>query len=176
MFGPNILRSFYRQDENHPAVKVSQPDRKYVAVVLEPWPKPFQNLRSTRETELAEIYPLHVVCAWLGNSQPVAAKHYLQVTDDHFQQAAKGLAGALHNPVQYPAARGRTDSQRGVAGEEKQVICSSMRKGATPREDGECELMGAGGFEPPKANANGFTARPLWPLGYTPVSPYLART
>jgi integrase len=36
---------------------------------LEPWPKLFQNLRSTRETELAEKYPLHVVCAWIGNSQ-----------------------------------------------------------------------------------------------------------
>ena len=60
---------------------------------LTPWPKLFQNLRSTRETELAEDYPLHVVVAWIGNSQPVAAKHYLQVTDDHFAQA-------VQNPVQ----------------------------------------------------------------------------
>jgi len=28
--------------------------------------------------------------------------------------------------------------------------------------------MGAAGFEPAKAIANGFTVRPLWPLGYTP--------
>ena len=28
--------------------------------------------------------------------------------------------------------------------------------------------MGAVGFEPTKALANGFTARPLWPLGHTP--------
>jgi len=55
---------------------------------LKPWPKLFQNLRSTRETELAETYPLHVVCAWIGNSQAVAAKHYLQVTDEHFERAA----------------------------------------------------------------------------------------
>jgi hypothetical protein len=60
---------------------------------LKPWPKPFQNLRSTRETELAERWPLHVVCAWMGNSQPVAAKHYLQVTDEHFEQAALLPAG-----------------------------------------------------------------------------------
>ena len=59
---------------------------------IKPWPKIFQNLRSTRETELAETYPIHVVCAWLGNSQPVAAKHYLQVTDDHFAHAAGGGA------------------------------------------------------------------------------------
>ena len=27
------------------------------------WPKPFQNLRSTRETELLDSWPSHVVCA-----------------------------------------------------------------------------------------------------------------
>ena len=54
---------------------------------LTPWPKLFQNLRSTRETELAETFPLHVVTAWMGNSQLVATKHYLQVTDEHFAKA-----------------------------------------------------------------------------------------
>ncbi len=29
---------------------------------LEPWPKIWQNLRSTRQTELEEIYPTHVAC------------------------------------------------------------------------------------------------------------------
>ena len=56
---------------------------------LTSWPKLFQNLRATRETELAETYPLHVVTAWLGNSQLVAAKHYLQVTDQHFAKATQ---------------------------------------------------------------------------------------
>ncbi len=31
---------------------------------------------------------MHVVCRWIGNSQPVAAKHYLQLTDAHFAQAS----------------------------------------------------------------------------------------
>jgi hypothetical protein len=44
---------------------------------LTAWPKLFQNLGSTRETELAESFPIHVVTAWMGNSQLVAAKHYL---------------------------------------------------------------------------------------------------
>ena len=56
---------------------------------LTPWPKPFQNLRSTRETELMEHYPAHVVCAWIGNSEAVARKHYLQVTDAHFERASQ---------------------------------------------------------------------------------------
>ena len=51
------------------------------------WPKPWHNLRSTRQTELAEKYPIHVVCAWLGNSRAVAQEHYLQITDAHFAQA-----------------------------------------------------------------------------------------
>ena len=60
---------------------------------LTPWPKTFQNLRSTRQTELAESFPAHVVCAWLGNSQDVARAHYLQVTDEHFDRgAAKVIA------------------------------------------------------------------------------------
>jgi hypothetical protein len=32
--------------------------------------------------------PAQVVSAWIGNSIPVAIKHYLQVTDDHFDRAA----------------------------------------------------------------------------------------
>jgi integrase len=64
---------------------------------LKLWPKLFQNLRSTRETELAEEYPMHVVCDWIGNSQAVAAKHYLQTTDEHFAKAAQNAA---HNTTQ----------------------------------------------------------------------------
>ena len=56
---------------------------------LEPWPKPFHNLRASRETELAQSFPLHVVCAWIGNTERIAAKHYLQVTEDYFTLAAK---------------------------------------------------------------------------------------
>ncbi len=71
---------------------------------LTAWPKLFQNLRSTRETELTETFPLHVVTAWLGNSQLIAAKHYLQVTDDHFQKAT-------HNQTHSAAEMSETDGK-----------------------------------------------------------------
>jgi integrase len=54
---------------------------------LKPWPKLFHNLRASCQTELEDSFPSHVVCAWLGNSEAVARKHYLQVTDDHFEKA-----------------------------------------------------------------------------------------
>ena len=70
---------------------------------IEPWIKPFQNLRSTRETELVEQFPVHVVCYWLGNSVDVAKAHYLQVTDGHFQRA---LARVAHQPAHARCCQG----------------------------------------------------------------------
>jgi len=55
---------------------------------VQSWERLFHNLRASRETELTEDYPLHVVCDWIGNSATIAAKHYLQVTDSHFAKAA----------------------------------------------------------------------------------------
>ena len=50
---------------------------------ITPWPDLMVNLRKTRQIELTDIHPQHVVCAWLGNSEDVAKKHYLKVTDGH---------------------------------------------------------------------------------------------
>jgi hypothetical protein len=72
-------------------------------VGLEPWPRLFQNLRASRETELAADLPLHVACQWIGNSQPVAMRHYLQVTDADFQKAARALPEAARRAAQTPA-------------------------------------------------------------------------
>jgi integrase len=76
------------------------------------WVKPFHNLRASRETELAASFPLHVVCAWIGNSAVIAQKHYLQVTDWDYQKAAGSAAKsgavdreALQNPVQSALGR-----------------------------------------------------------------------
>lgn len=76
---------------------------------VKPWPKLFNNLRASRETELEETYPSHVVCAWLGNSPDVARKHYLQVRDSDFERAAADPAAekAAQNPAQHTAADAR---------------------------------------------------------------------
>ena len=67
---------------------------KYAARLagVEKWSRTFHSLRSTRQTELQQIYPAYVVCAWLGNSESIARKHYLQVTDEHFEKAAQKAA------------------------------------------------------------------------------------
>ena len=100
------------------------------------WPKLFQNLRSSRQTELEETYPSHVVCAWMGNSQAVAQKHYLQVTEDHFDQASQKAA---RNPARTLAEHG------GIGGSEE------GQKREKPRENRGLTLLQVGpeGLEPP---------------------------
>lgn len=63
------------------------------AAGLEPWPKLFNNLRASCRTELEERFPSHVIDSWLGHSTAVAKKHYLQITDDHWDRAAEMPAG-----------------------------------------------------------------------------------
>ncbi len=105
------------------------------------WPKLYQNLRSSRQTELEERFPSHVVCAWLGNSEKVARKHYLQVTDNHFEQALQNpMHGALQNAVQQPAAIERNGAHEGDGESESLASCGVMRSVApdcdSPQEVG----------------------------------------
>lgn len=83
---------------------------------VKPWPKLFHNLRASRETELAAEYPIHVVCAWIGNSAAIAAKHYLTVREEDYTRAIQGGAkcGALRaqKAAQRAAAGKGSDSHR----------------------------------------------------------------
>ena len=56
---------------------------------LEPWGKPFQNMRASRSTELEDQFPTHVAAKWLGHSPKVARKHYHMVHDEHFERAIR---------------------------------------------------------------------------------------
>jgi integrase len=87
--GTEYVITRYRNDNANLRTQLQRIIRK---AGLKPWPKLFQNLRSTRETELAESHPMHVVCSWIGNSQAVAAKHYLQVRDEDFDRASESGA------------------------------------------------------------------------------------
>src|SRR5262249_18716284 len=87
---------------------------------LVPWPKLFHNLRASRQTELAERYPIHVVCAWLGNSTAIANEHYLQVTEAHYEQAAQ-------IPAQSAAERACQGGTAFPAGNEKAHDCKGLQ-------------------------------------------------
>lgn len=109
---------------------------------LNRWPKLFQNLRSTRETELAECWPEHVVCAWIGNSKAVAREHYLQVTEEHFERARIVNSGnrAAQNAAQQNAVLTCITSQ---------TVCESAKFDVKQDPAGQYEpSVGRVGFEP----------------------------
>ncbi|WP_428390163.1 tyrosine-type recombinase/integrase [Mucisphaera sp.] len=100
---------------------------------LTPWPKLWHNLRSTRQTELMQVHPVHVVAQWLGNTVAVAVKHYAQVTDAHYEAAVSGCS-ALQNPMQQVSAQRGTsqnseslntaDDPRNVVVHRDAVVCT----------------------------------------------------
>lgn len=110
---------------------------------LEPWPRLFHNLRASRETELAEKHPVHVVTAWLGNTPQVALRHYLQVTEEDFAKAVQSVHEVVQNPVQSVSA---TIRQQTTEAQSKQGLRRKLAK------DGECR-------HPPKVAAQGFEPR-----------------
>lgn len=79
------------------------------------WPKLYVALRASRDTELREELPGHVVDSWIGHNEAVAKKNYLQVTDDHFDRYSK----AKQKAKQSTAALSRTTSQTKTATPEK---------------------------------------------------------
>ena len=87
-----------------------------------PWPRLFQNLRASCETDWVEKHPAHECAAWLGHSPAIAAAHYLQARNHHFEAVvnagrksdAESDAATAQNPTQQASARRRKESQDGV--------------------------------------------------------------
>lgn len=83
---------------------------------LKPWPKPFQNLRSTRETELEAEFGLKLATAWIGNSERVAKDSYLQTTDEEYERGAN-WESAAKSAVAHPDTQSQQDASSNVAPE-----------------------------------------------------------
>ena len=121
---------------------------------VELWERAFQNMRASRETELTQEHPLHVVVAWLGNSAPIAARHYLQVTDGDFDRAvasprmgggAESGAQEAQNAAQHAAAEKCTLSQESRKAPENKGFLPSI---ANPCDTVQQYLVPPRGVEP----------------------------
>ncbi len=100
--------------------------------------------RMQHHLSLTEEFPIQVVCQWIGNSPQVAAKHYLQVTEDHFKKA-------VQNPVQ------TTHDKGGKSVSEKDAKISNETQVI------DCQYLANSGID------NGLQSLP--PRGLEPLSP-----
>jgi integrase len=92
------LEACYRSKERHPKKVISRLEnpktnlRTQMIRILKRagitvWPKLFQNLRSSRESELMKVHGVELACEWIGNTPAVATKHYLQVAEEDYERA-----------------------------------------------------------------------------------------
>jgi hypothetical protein len=87
--------------------------RAIIRAGVQAWPRLWQMGRHTRQTELEDQFPTHVVCRWLGNSEETAKDHYLRTYDHHFDAAAGW--SAVVTPV---ATKGHETTRNGT-----KVLC-----------------------------------------------------
>lgn len=86
---------------------------------LTAWPRLWHSMRASCETDLARVFPLAVVAKWLGNTQAVAMRHYVDVTDADFTRAVSMGAETAQNPTQQAHASARMGGQRWLPAHEE---------------------------------------------------------
>jgi integrase len=142
----------------NPAANLRTQLVRYIeAAGLKAWPKPWQNLRASRATELADQFPSHVCAAWLGHTEAIADSFYRTVTDEHFARASRAAAGqavamsdsAAQNPAQYLPVTQCIDKQQGEGDRDY----SAEKHDVTPPYGRvHAGVLGVEGFEPPTSS------------------------
>lgn len=126
-------------------------ERIIIRAGMTPWPKPFHNMRASRQSELMAEYDLSTACRWLGNSPTVAAQHYAMATDSDgaFRRAVgepeNVPCSALQKALQSTAVPGRTEPQATDADMQKSPY---LRPVTRVYDISNKVLLGDTGFEP----------------------------
>jgi hypothetical protein len=79
---------------------------------LEPWPRLWHSMGASCETDLARKFPLAVVAKWLGNTQALAMRHYVDVTDADFERATADVETDKEQEAQNPAQQAHAGCRR----------------------------------------------------------------
>jgi len=103
--GDLIITQYSRSNSN-----LDKPMKKILADAgVTPWPKLFQNMRASCETDwLDRGISAHVVANWIGHSVKIQVTNYAQVDAHHFDKfnARSGHFSVAQNPAQQTRAAG----------------------------------------------------------------------
>ena len=132
----------------NPAANLRTQLVRYIeAAGLTAWVKPWQNMRASRATELADKFPSHVCAKWLGHSETIADAHYRTVTDEHFRRA-----------ISDPGTGPKSDSEKAVR--------KAVRAGSAIQSNGDSEPR----FHGNKGQCSASKNMELAPTGFEPVT------
>jgi len=100
-----------------------------------------------------------VVCDWIGNTEAIASKHYLQVTEDHFARAVgQGAAKGGQKEGQQPAVLPRRGAQLELAAHKKTPVLQGFAAGCEVVQSGRVEDRGPAPGAFPCGNTGGCRA------------------
>ena len=71
---------------------------------ISPVPRPFDNMRASRSTEVYAEFGAYLESQWIGHSHKIAKDHYLQVREVDFDRAVAEDTGKFTNPLSECAA------------------------------------------------------------------------
>lgn len=119
-----ILKSAWTPEAGGKIVTLSTNNlpRKFKRIIMKEfgkvWPKLFQTLRQSCETQFVSMgHQAHAVAQWLGHSEQVSKDHYLMVTGDTFQRATQlrsTQSGSNHIGNHSGQIRGTQEQSKGV--------------------------------------------------------------
>ena len=109
------------------------------AAGLPVWNKLFSTLRANRDTELREDLPGHVVDAWIGHDERVAKRNYLQIREEHFQQATRRKVDAKSDaaPVGNNGQGAAQESRNVLESAGIDTVCCLLHERANPTSGGD---------------------------------------
>jgi hypothetical protein len=113
----------------------------------EKWPRLFQNLRASCETDWVEKYPAHAVAKWMGHSPKIAAQHYLMAREHHFEDVVSGGGSRSARPASGERAVRplRTDRGLGQGKPEEGALKSERADCYSPSVQIAAQQAAAGG-------------------------------
>lgn len=110
--------------------KSNLPRKLYVILKragIDPFPRCFQVLRQSCETEWSQRFPQYAVSAWLGHSEKVSREHYLMIPDDLWKSAAE--CAAVSPGIESQGLANNTDDTPVMASEAGKTLNEPSGKG-----------------------------------------------
>jgi len=153
---PNFVIHLYRDSTQNLRTQFLRILRR---AMVEPWPKPFGNLRASRATELRNFFPAHDVNLWLGHSQVIASRHYLTAQKD-FWESAKVLSTMKREAGNAKSnATGSENNAKSNAASDRQMLPDMTQ---THQKNGF--------RQPPAPDGNSGQSSEIPPRGFEPLS------
>ena len=118
---------------------------------VKPWPKLWQNLRSSAATDFARSVPSHIAASICGHTEEIAQEHYWMVEDSDLDTTMDKIS-SLHGEKLSPTIAHNIAHEDVFCGPESSLGVSTPMEGETKKAQeipgfvALCQFLASGGF------------------------------